>query len=69
MVIPTFIDLNSDEHNQGLRHFQLNIFLHRCDRYCNTIDDPIRKICVPNKEEGGGLNTFNMITKINESKY
>ena len=56
MVIPTFIDLNPDEDSQGFCHIQLNICLHRCNGHCNIIDDPIRRICVPNKEQDGSLN-------------
>ena len=46
------------------------ISLDRCGGSCNTLDDLLRRICVPkkNKTEYVNLNVFNKITGINESK-
>ena len=42
--------------------------LNRCNRSCNTLDNPSGRICVQNKTEDVSLNDFNTITRINESK-
>lgn len=69
MIRPTFIYLNPDEHNQGLRHFQFIISLHKCDGRCKSIDYPSIRICILNKKQGASLNILDMMTKIDESKY
>ena len=35
--------------------------------YCNTLDYPFDKICVPNKTEDVNLKVFNAITRINDN--
>ena len=52
-------------YNQGLFNM---VNLHRHDESCNTLHNLASRICLPNKTEDVNLNTFNMITKINESK-
>ena len=42
--------------------------LDRCNRTCNTLDDPSNRICVPNKTKDVNLSVFNIITRINQSK-
>ena len=68
MTRPTFIKLNPDEYNQGLRYYPLMFNLDWCNGICNTSNDPSDKICVQNKTEDVNLSVFNMITRINESK-
>ena len=38
-------DLNPDE----LHYNPFMVSLDRCDRICNTTEDPFGRICVPNK--------------------
>ena len=35
---------------------------------CNTLNNLLNRVCVPNKTEDLNLSVFNMITRINESK-
>lgn len=44
------------------------ISMNRCNRSCNTVEDPFARICVPNKIEGMNLKVFNLIKGINESR-
>ena len=37
---PTLIDLNPDEHNQGLYQYPFMVSLDRYDGSCSTFDDP-----------------------------
>ena len=70
MTRPTPIDLSTDEYNQGLYYYLLSMVnLDRCNRCCNTLDDPWYQIeCVSNKMEDENLSAFNMITRTIESK-
>ena len=42
--------------------------LDRCLGSCNTLNDLLHKVCVPNKTEDLNLSVFNILTEINESK-
>ena len=64
----TITNLNPDKYNQGLYYYPFMIKLDRCNGSCNTLDDPSKKICNPNKVEHFNLHVFNKITRINESK-
>ena len=64
MVVPTLADLNPQE----LHHYLFIISLDRCDEYCNTVEDPFDKICVPKKIEDVNLKVLNIVKGINESK-
>ena len=44
---PTIIDLNLDE----LHYYPFIINMNRCDRSCNTVEDPLGRICIPHKME------------------
>ena len=49
MTLPVLIDLNHDEHNQGLCYYPFKVNLDRFNVSCNILDDLSGKICVPNK--------------------
>ena len=42
--------------------------MNRCDRSCNTVEDPFGRICVPNEMENVNLIVFNIVKGINKSK-
>ena len=42
--------------------------LDRCNGCCITFDDPSDQISVSNKTEDVNVYTFNMLTRVNESK-
>ena len=66
---PTLIDLNSDENNQGLHRYPFIVNLDRRNGSCNTHDDLLIRIFVPNKAEYVKLNVFNMITTKIKKKH
>ena len=43
----THINLNPGEYNQGLHYYQFMGNLYRCNGNCDTLADPLGKICVP----------------------
>ena len=63
-----FINLHPNEYRQELHYYSFVVNLDRRVGSCNTLNDLSNKVCVPNKREDLNLNTFNMITGINESK-
>ena len=68
MDIPTHIDLNPDEYNQGLPYDLFMVNLDKCTRSCNTLDDLSSKICVSNQIGNVNLSVFNMLTRMKKSK-
>ena len=60
MVRPTPIDLNPDE----LHYYPFIISLDRCDGNCNTDENPLGRICVPNKMEEGNFKIFKSKTLV-----
>ena len=44
------------------------VSLNKCNGSCNTLDDPFRRIWVPNKTDYVNSKVFNMIKGINEAK-
>ena len=48
---PTLIDLNLDEHNQGLNHYTFMVNLDRYDGSGNSFENSSIRIRVPNKTE------------------
>lgn len=64
--LPTLTDLNLVECNQGFCYYPLMVNLDRWNERCNTLDDPVDKICVPNKSEHVNSSNFNLTAKINE---
>ena len=65
---PTLINLPLGEYSQEFHYYQFAVKLDICVGSCNTLSDLSNKVCVPNKTEDLNLNTFNIITGINESK-
>ena len=41
--------------------------MSRCNGSSNTVEDPLGRICVPDKMEDVNLQVFNMIIETNES--
>ena len=68
MTRPTLIDLNLDEHDQGLCHYPFMLSLDRYKGSCNAPDHLSSRICVPNKTEDLNLNVLNMTTRISQLK-
>ena len=68
MDIPTHIDLNPDEYNQGLPYYLFMVNLDKYTRSCNTLNDLSSKICVSNQIGNGNLSVFNMLTRMKKSK-
>ena len=68
-IQPTFINLHPNEYSQDFHYYPFAIKLDRCVVSCNTINDLLNKVCVPNKTEDLNLSVLNMITGIMNRKH
>ena len=64
---PTLINLYLNEDSQELHCYPFLVYLDRCARSYNTLDDLSNKVCVPNETEDLNLHVFNVIIGISES--
>ena len=68
MTQPALINLHPSEYSKELHYYQFAVYLDRCVKCGNTLDDLCKQACIPNKTEDLNVNVFNMIAGINESK-
>ena len=68
MIQPAFIHLHPNEYRQEFYYYRFAVKLDRCVGSCNTLNDLVNKVCIPNKTEYLNPSVFNMIAGINESK-
>ena len=66
---PSLINLNPDEYSQGLRYYSFSVKINRCNGSCNTSNDFLNRICVPNKTEDIILHVFSTTAGINQKHY
>ena len=50
MTRPALFGLNLYKYNQGFCYYSFMVILDRCNRICNTLDNPSNKICVPKQK-------------------
>ena len=48
--------------------YPLSIKVNKCGGDCNTINDPMAKLCVPDIVKEMNIKVFNMLSRINESR-
>ena len=63
MSRPKIIQTNTNE----LVFYPLSIKVNKCGGDCNTINDPIAKLCVPDIVKDMNIKVFNMLSRINET--
>ena len=64
---PTLIDLNPNQHNQGLFYHVFMVNLEKCNGSCNTLDDLSGKMSVLIKTKN--VNFFNIVTWKHQKIY
>ena len=62
---PTLLDVNSYE----LLYYSFVVNVNKCCGSCTTIDDPYARICVPNKVKNMNVKVFNLISRVNETRF
>ena len=62
---PTLTDVNSNETN----FYPFNVSVNDSGGSCNTINDPYARVCVPDKVKSMNVNVFNLMSRINETRF
>ena len=64
-IRPEIINVNSNEPVFYSFSFKTN----KCSGSCNNVNDPYAKICVPNVIKDLNVKVFNLMSRINETRY
>ena len=64
MSRPKVIQTNANE----LVFYPLSIKVNKCGGDCNTINDPMAKLCVPDILKNMKIKVFNILSMINETR-
>ena len=66
MPRPKILDVNE---GVGEALFYLyNVLVNKCTGSCNTLDDPIVRICVPNIIKNVNIKVYNFLIRLNEAR-
>ena len=66
MPRPKILDVNEGV-GEAL-FYPYNIQINKCSGSCNTLDNPIEKLCVPNVIKGLNMKVCNFLTMLNETR-
>ena len=47
--------------------YPYNVLVNKCSGSCNTLDDPVAKMCVPNITKRVNVNVYNFLMRLNET--
>ena len=66
MARPKILDVN-----EGIGEalfYPYNVLVNECSGSCNTLDNPMSKICVPNVIKGVNMQVYNFLMRLNETR-
>ena len=66
MPRPKILDVN-----EGLGEalfYPYNVFVNKCSGSCNTLDNPMAKLCVPNIIKRINIKVYNFLKRLNETR-
>ena len=66
MPRPNILDVN-----EGIGEalfYPYNVLVNKCSESCNTLDDPIARICVPNISKNVNMKVYNFLMRLNETR-
>ena len=66
MPRPKILDVNKGV-GEAL-FYPYNVLVNKCSGSCNTLDNPIEKLCVPNVIKGLNIKVYNFLTMLNETR-
>ena len=66
MPRPKILDVN--EGVGKALFYPYNVLVNKCSGGCNTIDDPMAKLCVPNIIKRVNMKVYNFLTMLNETR-
>ena len=48
--------------------YPYNVLVNKCSGSCNTLDDPMAKMCVPNIVKRVNMKVYNFLVRLNETR-
>ena len=66
MPRPKILDVN--EGVGETLFYPYNVQVNKCSGSCNTLDNPMAKLCVPNVIKGVNMQVYNFLTILNETR-
>ena len=66
MPRPKVLDVN--EGVGQLLLYLYNVLVNKCSGSCNTLDDPMAKLCVPNIVKRVNMKVYNFLMRLNETR-
>ena len=66
MPRPKMLDVNEGV-GEAL-FYPYNVQVNKCSGSCNTLDNPIEKLCIPNVIKGLNMKVYNFLTMLNETR-
>ena len=66
MPIPKILDVNEGV-GEAL-FYPYNVLVNKCSGSCNTLDDPMAKMCVPNIIKRVNMKVYNFLMRLNETR-
>ena len=48
--------------------YPYNVQVNKCSGSCNTLDDPMARICVPDIIKNVNIKVYNLLTRLNETR-
>ena len=66
MPRPKILDVNEGV-GEAL-FYPYNVLVNKCSGSCNTLDNPMTKLCVPNVINGVNMQVYNFLMMLNETR-
>ena len=66
MPRPKILDVNGSV-GEAL-FYPYNVLVNKCSGSCNTFDDPMAKLCVPNVANRVNMKVYNFLKRLNETR-
>ena len=66
MPRPKILDINEGV-GEAL-FYPYNVLVNKCSGSCNTLDDPMAKLCVPNIVKRVNMKVYNFLMRLNEAR-
>ena len=66
MPRPKILDVN-----EGIGEalfYPYNVLVNKCSGSCNTLEDPMAKLCVPNVIKRVNMQVYNFLIRLNETR-
>ena len=66
MPRPKILDVN-----EGIGEalfYPYNVLVNKCSGSCNTLEDPMAKLCVPNVIKRVNMQVYNFLMRLNETR-